>query len=229
MWTITGSFLAGVQPRFNACPIIAAGRANFKQIWDDLERERAFDLVPHCKLAKVYDPALSRLELVISVAQHREHVRGALGQTVANRLVGQAPSGTLERALSSAIEQKKNVNFVAASRPDSPIRPRFRQDDWSQGVASDKELMDRATGKLLGTGGGAASSTLGQVPTSAEIEEVRGLLRGSLDLEFAAEEDAARELHSQSDHRQVASLCARDPIPPPRGHRLTLDSVSLRF
>ena len=40
---------------------------------------------------KVYDPALSRLELVISVAQHREHFRGALGQTRANRLLGQAP------------------------------------------------------------------------------------------------------------------------------------------
>ena len=59
--------------------------------------------------------------------------------------------------------------------------------------------MDRAIGKWLGTGGGAASSTLGQAPTSAEIEEVRGLLCGALDLELAAEEDAARELHSQSD------------------------------
>ena len=48
--------------------------------------------------------------------------------------------------------------------------------------------MDRATGKLLGTGGGAASA-LGQVPTSAEIEEVRGLSCGALDLEFAAEEE----------------------------------------
>ena len=83
----------------------AAGVANLKQTWDDLELERAFDLVPHCKLAKVYDPALSRLELVISVAQHREHIRGALGQTGANRLLGQAPSGALERALSAAIEQ----------------------------------------------------------------------------------------------------------------------------
>ena len=54
----------------------AAGEANLKQTWGDLEPEGAFDLVPHCKLAKVYDPALSRLELVISVAQHREHIRG---------------------------------------------------------------------------------------------------------------------------------------------------------
>ena len=36
-----------------------------------------------------------------------------------------------------------------------------------------------------------------QVPTSAEIEEVRGLSCGALDLQFASEEDAARELHSQ--------------------------------
>ena len=43
----------------------AAGVANLKQTWDDLEQEGAFDLVPHCKLAKVYGPALSRLELVI--------------------------------------------------------------------------------------------------------------------------------------------------------------------
>ena len=83
----------------------AAGVANFKHIWDDLEPERAFDLVPHCNLAKIYDPALCRLELVISVAEHREHIRGAIGQTGANRLLGQAPSGALERALSSAIEQ----------------------------------------------------------------------------------------------------------------------------
>ena len=46
----------------------AAGVAHLKQTWEDLEPERAF---PHCKLAKVYDPALSRLEFVISVAQHR--------------------------------------------------------------------------------------------------------------------------------------------------------------
>ena len=77
----------------------AAGVANLKQTWDDMEPEGAFDVVPHCKLAKV------RLELVISVAQHREHIRGALGQTGANRLLGQAPSGALERALSAAIEQ----------------------------------------------------------------------------------------------------------------------------
>ena len=58
-----------------------------------------------CKLAEVYDPAMSRLELFISVAQHREHNRGALGQTGANRLLGQAPSGALERALSAATDQ----------------------------------------------------------------------------------------------------------------------------
>ena len=64
----------------------------------------------------------------------------------------------------------KKVNFVAASRPDSPIRPRVRQVDWRQGIASDKELMDRATGKMVGTGGSAVSSMLGQLLTSAEIE-----------------------------------------------------------
>ena len=73
---------------------------------------------------------------------------------------------------------------AAASRPDSPIRPRLRQDDWRQGIASDKELMDRAIGKLVGTGGSAVSSTSGQLPTSAEIEGVGGLSCGALDPEF---------------------------------------------
>ena len=83
----------------------AAGVATFRQLWDELEPEGAFDMVPHCKLAKVYDAALCRLELVISVAEHREHIRGAIGQTGANRLFSQAPSGARERAISSALEQ----------------------------------------------------------------------------------------------------------------------------
>ena len=119
------------------------------------------------------------------------------------------------------------MDFVSASRPTHQSDTRLRQDDWRQGIALDKELMDRAIGKLVGTGGSAVSSTSGQERTSAEIEEVRGLSCGALDPEFDAEEDAAREMYSQSDFRWVASLFARDPIPPLRGHRLALDSVSL--
>ena len=59
--------------------------------------------------------------------------------------------------------------------------------------------MDRAIGKLVGTGGSAVSSTSGQLLTSDEIEEVRKLSCESLDPEFDAEEDAAREMCSQSD------------------------------
>ena len=59
--------------------------------------------------------------------------------------------------------------------------------------------MDRATGKLVGTGGSAVTSTSGQLLASAEIEEVRGLSCGALETEFDAEKDAAREMHSQSD------------------------------
>ena len=58
--------------------------------------------------------------------------------------------------------------------------------------------MDRAIGKKVGTGG-AVSSTSGQMPTSAEIEEVRGLSCVALDPEFDAEEKTAREMYSQSD------------------------------
>ena len=115
------------------------------------------------------------------------HRRG----TTPRGAVSQAPCGALERAL-------KKVHFVAASRPDSPIRPQLRQVDWRRGIASDEELMDRATGKMVGIGGSAISSMTGQL-TSAEIEEVRGLSCGALDPEFDAEEDAAREMCSQSD------------------------------
>ena len=75
--------------------------------------------------------------------------------------------------VSSDRTELEKKNFVAASRPDSPIRPRLRQVDWRQGIASDKELMDRATGKMVGTDGSAISSMTGQLLTSAEIEEVR--------------------------------------------------------
>ena len=48
--------------------------------------------------------------------------------------------------------------------------------------------MDRVTGKMVGIGGSAISSTSGQLRTSAEIEEVRGLSCGALNPEFDAEE-----------------------------------------
>ena len=51
----------------------------------------------------------------------------------------------------------------------------------------------------------SVSFTSGQLPTSAEIEEVRGLPCGALDLEFDAEEEVAHELHSQCDLWQAGS------------------------
>ena len=65
--------------------------------------------------------------------------------------------------------------------------------------------MDCATGKMVCIGGSAISSTTGQLLTSAEIEEVRGLSCGALDREFDAEEDAAREMYSQSDLKPVCT------------------------
>ena len=51
----------------------------------------------------------------------------------------------------------------------------------------------------MGIGGSAVSTTSGQLLTSAEIEEVRGLSYGALDPELEAAEDAAPEMYSQSD------------------------------
>ena len=86
--------------------------------------------------------------------------------------------------------------------------------------------MDRAIGKLVGIGGSAASSTSGQLPTSAEIEEVRELSCGA---HWTRSSMLRKTQHVKRLLRWVASLYARDPIPPPRGHRLALDSVSLSF
>ena len=58
------------------------------------------------------------------------------------------------------------------------------------------------------------------------IVEVRETSCWALDLEFEADREVAHELHFQCDLRQVASLLAQDLFPPPRGHRLALDSVS---
>ena len=165
--------------------------ANLKQTWDETEPEGAFDLVPHCKLANVYDPALSRLELVISVAQHT-----FVGHSDKQERI--VFSVKLQAELWNGHRQQRS-NRIEISEFCCSITSRLRQDDWRQGVASDKELMDRALGKLVGTGASAVSSTSGQLPTSAEIEEVRGLSCGVLDPEFDAEEDAAREMYSQSD------------------------------
>ena len=82
--------------------INAAGVANFKEIWDDLEPGGAFDMVlANWPRSTTFLCAVSNS----SSAEHREHNSRALGQTGANCLLGQAPSGALERALSSALEQ----------------------------------------------------------------------------------------------------------------------------
>ena len=71
-------------------------------------------------------------------------------------------------------------------------------------VSSDRSRLTYQT--PIATGGlktkvlrHAVSSTSGQLPSSAEIKEVGGLSCGALDPEFEAEEDATREMYSQSD------------------------------
>ena len=177
----------------------AAGVANLKQTWDDMEPVGSCRFGTSLQAGQSVRPS--------SEPSRTRHQRGTTPRTHSwgtrtNRSESSSRSSSKRSfgtgTVSSDRTELKKVNFVAASRPDSPIRPRLRQDDWRQGIASDKELMDRAIGKL-GTGGSAVSSVSGQMPISAEIEEVRGLSCGALDPEFDAEEDAAREMYSQSD------------------------------
>ena len=179
----------------------AAGVANLKQTWDDMEPEGGLRFVGTLLQAgqsvrPSSEPPRTRHQRGTTPRTHSWGARTNRSES-SSRSSSKRSFGT--GTVSSDRTELKKVNFVAASRPDSPIRPRLRQVEWRQGIASDKELMDRAIGKLVGTGGSAVSSTSGQVPTSAEIEEVRGLSCGALDPEFDAEEDAAREMHSQSD------------------------------
>ena len=188
----------------------AAGVANLKQTWDDLELEGAVELVPHCKLAKVYDPALSRLET--------RHKRGTTSRahswcTRTNRSESSSRSsskrsfgtGTVSSDRTDLKKSEFCCSITSRHTNQTPIATGY----WRQGIASDEELMDRATGKMVGIDGSAISSMTGQLLTSAEIEEVRGRRGGgggggghscgALDPEFEAEEDAAREMYSQSD------------------------------
>ena len=89
--------------------------------------------------------------------------------------------------------------FRVTPRTGVPILLLSRRGDWRQSFASDSDLMARAFGRLSGTVDSSVSFTSGQLPASAEIEEVRRLSYGALDLEFEDEEEVAHELHSQSD------------------------------
>ena len=88
------------------------------------------------------------------------------------------------------------MKFVAESRPDSPIRTGVRQVDWRQVIASDKELMDRATGKWW-----EQEAVLSPLCLGSWLLRLRSrrLSCGALDPEFDGEEDAPREMYSQSD------------------------------
>ena len=91
------------------------------------------------------------------------------------------------------------MNFVAASRPISPDRPLARSVDWRKTFCVGQRINGSCDWKIVGNWRRCSLLYVGASAYSDEIEEVRGLSCGALDLEFAAEEDAARELHSQSD------------------------------
>ena len=72
--------------------------------WDQMTIEEGFDQVPHCRLRKAYDKTQFKLELLITKSNIRELIRNSLTQTGAKRLLGQAPEGGLEAALSKALD-----------------------------------------------------------------------------------------------------------------------------
>ncbi len=80
------------------------GALELQSHWDQMTIEEGFDQVPHCRLRKAYDKAQCKLELLITKSSIRELIRNSLTQTGAKRLLGQAPEGGLEAALSKALD-----------------------------------------------------------------------------------------------------------------------------
>ena len=87
------------------------------------------------------------------------------------------------------------------------VEGRRDDDGYELGVERERQgqthrhetAQSRPQGSVRILSASLVSPTSGQLPTSAEIEEVRGLSCGASDPEFDAEEDAAREMYSQSD------------------------------
>ena len=90
------------------------GNENLKGIteiqlaWENMSTEECFDMVPRCKLRKPYEKSLMKMELLVADKRVREVVRLSIMQTGARRLIGQAPEGGLEAALSKALTALNN-------------------------------------------------------------------------------------------------------------------------
>ena len=77
--------------------------AELSSHWENLTVEESFDMVPHCRGKKAYDKTMFKLEFLITGAEVRDLVKNSLTQSGAKRLLGQAPEGGLEAALSRAL------------------------------------------------------------------------------------------------------------------------------
>ncbi len=99
-----GGLLLALKSRGQAIGAVTAKQIEeLNLLWAEADTETAHDMVPHCRLKKCFDGTLNRLELMIVHPDLRSAVKAALSQTTARRLLGQAPEGGLEEALSRTL------------------------------------------------------------------------------------------------------------------------------
>ncbi len=104
MLFVFGGLLLELKGRGQTIGAITAAKIQKLQLtWAEAETEAAHDMVPHCKEKKCSDGTLNGLEMMIVHPELREAVKAGLGQTGAKRLLGQAPEGGLEEALSKTL------------------------------------------------------------------------------------------------------------------------------
>ena len=99
-----------------------------------------------------------------SVPSRTRHQRGRASRTYprstranrsesSSRSSSQRYTGKGTTVVSARTGQLSRVDFVAASRPDSPILPLSRREDWRQSFASDSALRPRALCRHDGNSG----------------------------------------------------------------------------
>lgn len=104
-----GGLLQALKGRGQAIGAVTAEKIRgLTEVWAETDIETAHDMVPHCRLKKMFDGTLNRLELMIVHPELRETVKASLTQTGAKRLLGQAPEGGLEEALSRTLSALKS-------------------------------------------------------------------------------------------------------------------------
>ncbi len=74
--------------------------------WSEMNVEECRNFTHYCRLCKVYDPELTRLEFITTDIKLRDSINKALSEVEGKRLLGAAPPGGLEDILQKYLDSK---------------------------------------------------------------------------------------------------------------------------